>query len=1280
MNEFDKVGLYEHNAESYRKVREAFKENNVVGIVHATGTGKSYNALQLAYDNKDIKTVWVVPSNSIVEHILKTINDNPNLDMERDFPNLELRTYQSFINSNSEEIADLDVDMLILDEFHHTGAPVWGSRIDSIIETHPDIKVFGMTAYTVRDRGTSYERDMALDEGDELFSDNIVSRYDLCDAMIDGVLPKPVYKSSYIKLIDMASQLEERVKKLEASGRECSEYNKILSDVKKRIHEAPSLGETVKQNIKKNGKYIYFCPPAGEEGTNDIESIKKEAMSWFKEIVPEEDIVIYTSLSEMEDGGKSNRDAFYDDLDLEGNKVDNKLRVMFAINQYNEGVHAPNLDGVIMGRGTCSDIVFFEQLGRALSVSSGVKEKIELYNTYSMERLRLMCSQKNINYNYDMNKEELIEKLVAPVIIDLAGNIDFIRELEDNLKDRIKEYQEKGNGTLTRRFLSDASFDLDTYEVELFNILMDLKPKTEMTWDDWYKLAEEYYKEHGNLKVSQEFKTSNGEKLGKWINTQRIAYKYRTLPIEQRKRRNRPLTDEQVKKLESIGMMWFVFDENWNRMFELAQEYYKKHGNLEVPISYVTTDGEKLGAWVRNQRTAYKNRYLSLGNRQGTYAPLTDEQVAKMESIGMIWDTYKEQWEKMFGLAQEYYKKHGNLEVPKRYITPSGERLGVWVQIQRMAYRNRSLFKEERKNNFAPLTDERVSRLESIGMIWNTLDTQWERMFELAKEYYEKYGDLKVTGSYTAPNGEKLGQWINNQRNAYRNRALPKNEIKSGQVVLNDDRLKKLESIGMIWDPYKEQWEKMFKLALKYYEKYGDLRVPFSYVSPNGERLGTWIASQRKAYKNRNLFKEERKDNFSPLTDEQVGKLESIGMIWDLKENDWMHMYNLADTYYKEHGNLKVPQGFITSNGEQLGVWISNQRKMYRNRNNPNEQSKNGKVPLTDEQVTMLESIGILWNPIDEQWDRMFELAKAYYEEHGDLKIPARYITPYGENLGTWICTQRKAYAMRNNEGEKRSHQASPLIDEQVQKLESIGMIWDPYKEQWEKMFEIAQEYYEEHGNLKVPDKYNSPDGESLGTWIATQRRAYKIQDLTEEEIKRLESIGMIWDVFDLQWQKMFGLAQEYYEEHGNLKVPKGYITPSGERLASWLGKQRLAYKNISLPIEQRYSGSKPLSVEKVAMLESIGMIWDAKKNKSDIEDLCKDNNIDVKKNKNIINHISFTEFKVKLTYLKDNGINIIDENGILHEIFSMSSMNMKLKYGVSLEDLVNMYGKEKNK
>ena len=169
----------------------------------------------------------------------------------------------------------------------------------------------------------------------------------------------------------------------------------ILTDVKRKIHEAPSIPNILKKSIKPNGKYIYFCPPCSEDGTNDIETIKKQAVEWFKQFVPEEDIVIYTSTSDMGQDGKLNRNAFYDDISLDGEKVDNKLRIMFAINQYNEGIHAPNIDGVIMGRGTTSDIVYFEQLGRALSVRGNTKDKFAELEQYSVEQLIDMC-KKNI--------------------------------------------------------------------------------------------------------------------------------------------------------------------------------------------------------------------------------------------------------------------------------------------------------------------------------------------------------------------------------------------------------------------------------------------------------------------------------------------------------------------------------------------------------------------------------------------------------------------------------------------------------------------------------------------------------------------------------------------------------------------------------------------------------------------------------------------------------------------------------------------------------------------
>lgn len=52
--EFSIVGLYEHNGKIYRKIRDTYNSGeNIVALREATGAGKTYIALQLAYDNKD---------------------------------------------------------------------------------------------------------------------------------------------------------------------------------------------------------------------------------------------------------------------------------------------------------------------------------------------------------------------------------------------------------------------------------------------------------------------------------------------------------------------------------------------------------------------------------------------------------------------------------------------------------------------------------------------------------------------------------------------------------------------------------------------------------------------------------------------------------------------------------------------------------------------------------------------------------------------------------------------------------------------------------------------------------------------------------------------------------------------------------------------------------------------------------------------------------------------------------------------------------------------------
>ena len=1099
-NEYQTVGLYEHNANSYRKVKASFAAGEkVVGIVHATGTGKSYNALQLAYDNKDKKIVYVVPSNGIIEHVQKIIEDNPNLDMKRDFPNLEFRTYQSFISLSRNEIESIDCDILILDEFHHIGAPIWGARIDTMLETHPSINIFGMTAYTVRDRGTSYERDMANPETDELFSEKIKSRYDLCDAMIDGILPKPIYKSAYTNLMGLESKLEERVQKLNGTSEEYQEYMVILSDVRKRVHEAPSIPNILRKSIKPNGKYIYFCPPYSEENTNDIETIKNQALAWFKQFVPEEDIIFYTSTSEMREEGKRNRNAFYDDVTLEGENAENKLRVMFAINQYNEGIHAPNVDGVIMGRGTASDIVYFEQLGRALSVRGNTKEMFDKLEMYSIEELIQMCKDKDIPTKENESKEDLIEKLIAPIVIDLTNNYEFIKELENNLKDRIKSIQTKVLGTHRDIKIRDAAFDIEMENQNLFEMLIYVRDRLTMSWEEYYELAKTYYEKHGNLEISYNYETDVGIKLGQWISRQR-----QSLDPE----------SERGQKLLDIGMRFNkkVIIKPWEEMFEYAKAYYEEHGNLEIPYKYETDNGIKLGQWISGQR-----QNLNPESERGQ----------KLLNIGMIFEKMKikRPWVEYYEVAKAYYEKHGNLEIPTNYETDDGIKLGRWIIKQRYQLSPES---------------EQGQKLLSIGMRFDKkiLVKSWEEIYEYAKAFYEEHGNLEVPWKYKTDDEIKLGRWIVWQRK------ITPPESEYGQKLLK---------IGMRFNKklIKKSWEEMFEYAKAYYEEHGNLEVPYNYKVDDEIKLGRWIVWQRQV---------------TPPESEHGQKLLSIGMRFDKK-------------------TIIIP------------------------------------------------------------WEKMYEYAKAYYEKYGNLEVPTNYETDDGIRLGQWISNQRQT---TNPESERG------------QKLATIEMRFEKKKTMlpWDEMYVYAKQYYEKHGNLEVPQKYVTDDGVKLGQWITNQRQTTNPES---EHGQKLLSIGMRFDkkLISRPWEEYYELAKAYYEKHRNLKIPKSYETESGIKLGIWIGTQRQSIDRES---------------ERGKLLESIGMIWNTRKNYNEGLDICVENGINYQKNKIILNHISTQELQSKIEFLNANNMPVVDLNGFLVDIFHMSNQDMKEKYGISLEELINEY------
>ncbi len=1243
-DEFQTVGLYEHNAKCYKEVKKAYESGeNVVGIVHATGTGKSYNALQLAYDNKDKKIVYIVPSNGIIEHIEKIISNNPNLDFKRDFPNLELRTYQSLVSLSKEELKKIECDMLIIDEFHHMGAPIWGAQVKAMIETHEDIKIFGMTAYTVRDRNTPYERDMANPNTNELFSDKIVSRYDLCDAMMDGILPIPVYKSSYITIEDI-EDVENRLDKSLLSKEECKKYKDMLLAAKERIHEAKSIPKVISKNIKPNGKYIYFCPPYSETGVNDIETIKAQAMNWFKQITEEDNIEFYTSTSQMGKEGIKNREAFYEDKTTEGEDAKDKLRVMFAINQYNEGIHAPNVDGVILGRATSSDIVFFEQIGRGLAVRGDVKEKFEQLAQYSKKELEEMCKSREIEIKENYTKEDLIERLIAPTIIDLSNNFRYIKELENNLKNRVREAQNRKVETNPREIkIKDVSFDIEMEDQDFYEMLEDIKERLLTPWEEMYGYAKIYYEHYNDLKVPQKFRTNDGYtyeedgkiRLGQWINNQR---------------QNVLEESERGYLLTEIGMRFGSKNSTlgWKEMYEYAKIYYEHYNNLEVPVKFRTNDGYtyeekgkiRLGQWISSQRQI---------------TPQESERGYLLSKIGMRFETRKRNtlsWEEMYEYAKIYYEHYNDLEIPYKFRTNDGYtyeedgkiRLGQWI------------FKQ-RQN--APQKSEQGHLLTEIGMRFETKNNtlSWKEMYGYAKIYYEHYNDLKVPQKFRTNDGYtyeedgkiRLGQWINNQRQ---------------NVLEESERGYLLTEIGMRFGSKNSTlgWKEMYEYAKIYYEHYNNLEVPVKFRTNDGYtyeekgkiRLGQWISSQRQ---------------ITPQESERGYLLSKIGMRFETRKRNtlsWEEMYEYAKIYYEHYNDLEIPYKFRTNDGYtyeeegkiRLGKWISNQRQ---------------NVPQESEQVQLLTEIGMRFENKNNtlSWEEMYEYAKIYYEHYNNLEVPFKFMTNDGYTyeeegkirLGQWISSQRRRLSQESKKG--------CLLTE-------IGMRFENKFLSWEEMYEYAKIYYEYYNDLEVPYKFRTNDGYTyeedgkirLGQWIFKQRQNVPQKS---EQGHLLTEIGMRFENKFLSWEEMYEYAKIYYEHYNNLEVPVKFRTNDGYtyeekgkiRLGQWISNQR---HNISQ------------KSEKIQALDEIKMNWNLKIQKEEVNNLCIDNEINIELNKTVISHISAKELKSKITYLRANGIELTNEDGKLHEIFSMSSPDMKEKYGISLPEMIRDFYDVKQK
>lgn len=570
-------------------------------------------------------------------------------------------------------------------------------------------------------------------------------------------------------------------------------------------------------------------------------------------------------------------------------------------------------------------------------------------------------------------------------------------------------------------------------------------------------------------------------------------------------------------------------------------------GSRSVPVFDLVAQFEGLG----NGRTLQRDCTEAM-TKAGSKTPGFRQERPMQQTYRLYGKLRREmeaRWEVLCQAAADAAAKEGTLELPRSYTIHSGVPVGKWLELQRQV---------QAGQRPGRLTAEQAAKLEKLGIRWNhRLEAAWEKGFASAQKYRTEHGDLLVPVRYRDKNDFALGEWIVYNRQRYLGGNLTQN------------RIERLEAIGMVWSTSNDLWEQNYAAATQYYLEHGDLEVPIKYETPSGFGLGVWLGAQRAAHK------------AGELPQEQVERLDALGMDWtNRNDRKWMSLYDVAAAYYHEHGNLNVPSEYVTPDGVLLGKWVARQRYAYLN---PDRSS----ARVTPERKALLDKLGMVWEKYD-PWQERYDLALAYKTEHGDLEIPSVYKTADGVWLGSWVSRQRQALNSGSSVlSSERRKLLRTLFKGERRPSDPAADHGTVREANWERNFRSAARYARKYKHLLVPASYVDSDGVRLGVWISNLRAARKNRpdsyQVTPAHIKKLNSIGMVWDARDAKWGTAYQQAKAYYKAHGNLHAAANYKSDeTGFCLGDWLRRMR----------EWDTTHDPKLTLERRAMLDKIGMEW----------------------------------------------------------------------------------------
>ena len=258
-----------------------------------------------------------------------------------------------------------------------------------------------------------------------------------------------------------------------------------------------------------------------------------------------------------------------------------------------------------------------------------------------------------------------------------------------------------------------------------------------------------------------------------------------------------------------------------------------------------------------------------------------------------------------------YHAVHGHVRVP------TGHRehdvwLARWIGQQRAAVKA------------GQLSAERCAMLTDLGLDLDPRDTRWQQGLAAATAFHARHGHLQVPAGYQH-DGFDLDGWLRRRRGDLRRGGL------------TPDRAAALTALGILdtLGKPKATWDEGFAAVQAFHRRHGHLNVANG-TTINGIDISHWLSMRRVDVREGRLTAANR------------ATLDAMGMIWNLREQQWWDQFDALRRFHTSNGHLRVGTG-ARHDGVVLSRFMLKMRK----------DRETGR--LTAQQIAAADELGMSW-------------------------------------------------------------------------------------------------------------------------------------------------------------------------------------------------------------------------------------------------------------------------------------------------------------------------------